>query len=195
MKYLIGIDEAGRGPLAGPVSIGVVKVPKNFDKRFLRGIKDSKKLTEKDREEWFKKAVVAQKAGKLDFQVALISEKVIDKKGIVFAISLGIKKCLGKLNLNPGETKVFLDGSLKAPKEFIDQETIIKGDEKIPIISLASVLAKVTRDKKMVGLSKKFPEFSFHLHKGYGTKLHQEAIKTHGPSKCHRLSFIKSPNT
>jgi len=192
MKYRVGIDEAGRGPLAGPVSIGVVKVKEGFDKKFLKGIRDSKKLNEKTREEWFKKVLVAQKAGELDFQVALISEKIIDKRGIVYAINLGIKKCLDKLNLKPSVTKIFLDGSLKAPKEFKYQKTIIKGDEKVGIISLASIMAKVTRDKKMVGLSKKFPEFSLDIHKGYGTKLHREAIKTYGPSKCHRKSFIKS---
>ncbi len=94
MKYIVGIDEAGRGPLAGPVSVGVVILNPKFNKKLFRGIRDSKKLTEKSREEWFKKAKLWKKEGKLNFKVALISEKIIDKQGIVPAIKIGMEKCL-----------------------------------------------------------------------------------------------------
>ena len=92
----------------------------------------------------------------------------------------------------PDDSKIFLDGGLKAPEKFSRQRTIIKGDEKKPIIALASVVAKVTRDYKMIRLSKKFPKFDFHTHKGYGTKKHMKAIKKYGPTKIHRQSFLRT---
>src|SRR3989338_2167354 len=144
MGYVVGIDEAGRGPLAGPVSVGVVKIPVNFSKNFFKSIKDSKKLTPEDRELWFALALEAKKEKLLDFAVSLVSEKVIDRKGIVYAVKLGIKRCFNKLKVK-SDSQIFLDGSLEAPKEFRHQRTIIKGDEKIPIISLASIVAKVVR--------------------------------------------------
>ena len=190
MRYIVGIDEAGRGPLAGPVAVGVVKVDSRFNKKFWRGIRDSKKLSEKVREEWFRLAKLEREAGRLDYAVSLVSEKVIDQKGIVYAINLGLKKCLTKLKLDPKQTKVFLDGSLKAPVEFAYQETIIKGDTKVPLISLASILAKVTRDRFVVRLAKKFPGYGLEVHKGYGTKEHLKRLRTLGPSPCHRQSFL-----
>lgn len=189
MQYVVGIDEAGRGPLAGPVSVGAVLVPIDFNKNFFKGIKDSKKLTLEERELWLKLALEAKKKDMLDFAVSLVSEKVIDKKGITFAIRLGVKRCLEKLNADE-DAQIFLDGSLKAPERFIHQDTIIKGDEKIPVISLASVVAKVVRDRRMIRLSKKFPEFKFHLHKGYGTAFHREALKKYGLTEIHRRTFL-----
>jgi len=118
-----------------------------------------------------------------------VSEKIIDKHGISYAIRLGIKRCLTGVGANPRD-QVFLDGSLKAPEEFKHQLTVVKGDEKISVISLASICAKVTRDRKMVKLSQKFPEFDFHIHKGYGTRKHLLALKKYGPSEIHRRSFI-----
>lgn len=191
MKYIVGIDEAGRGPLAGPVSIGVVKIKGNFKKKLLKGIKDSKKLSVEKRELWFSLAIEAQRKKELEFAVALISEKIIDKHGIAYAIRLGIKKCLIKLKVSDN-SKIFLDGGIKAPKNFLHQNTIIKGDEKIPVISLASICAKVTRDRYMIKLSKKYQQYNFHIHKGYGTLMHCQLIKKHGPSLVHRKSFLKN---
>ncbi|MDB5266428.1 MAG: rnhB [Parcubacteria group bacterium] len=194
MTCLVGIDEAGRGPLAGPVAVGAVRVGANFNKKFFKGIKDSKKLSAEDRELWYGLALEAKKGGELDFAVSLVSEKVIDKHGISFAIRLGIKRCLEKIHASKSD-QVFLDGALHAPKEFSRQLTVIRGDEKIPVISLASVCAKVTRDRYMVKLSKKYPEYGFHIHKGYGTRLHREAIQKHGPSDSHRRTFLRNLNS
>lgn len=191
MSNIFGIDEAGRGPLAGPVSVGAVRIHADFNKKFFKGIKDSKKLIESERDTWFLLAKEAKKKGELDFAVALISEKVIDTKGISAAIKLGIKRCLDKLEAGSGD-QVFLDGSLHAPQEFIHQKTIIRGDEKIPVISLASVCAKVTRDTYMKKLAKKYPEYCFEDNKGYGTKVHMAALNKFGPSVVHRTSFLKN---
>jgi ribonuclease HII len=190
MSQILGIDEAGRGPLAGPVSVGAVKISKGFNKKFFKGIKDSKQLTEDERELWFALAKEAKRKGELDFKVSLVSEKIIDKHGISYALRLGIKRCLAKLGANLDD-QVFLDGSLKAPEAFEHQLTVIKGDEKIPVISLASICAKVIRDRKMVKLSKKFPKFDFHIHKGYGTGMHLAALKKYGLTTLHRRSFLK----
>lgn len=192
MKYIVGIDEAGRGPLAGPVAVGVTKFKSNFNKKLLRGIRDSKKLSEKNREIWFNTANEMKTRGEVEFAVSLVSEKIIDKHGIVYAINLGIKRGLIKLSV-PINSKVFLDGGIKVPEKFHNQKTIIKGDEKIPVISLASICAKVTRDRYMVNLSKKYPKYNFHIHKGYGTLMHRKLIKKHGPSLVHRKSFLKNP--
>lgn len=191
MRYIVGIDEAGRGPLAGPVAVGAVRINTDFNKRFFKGIKDSKKLSEEKRELWFNLAIEAQRKKGFEFAVALISEKIIDKHGIAYAIRLGIKRCLIKLKVSDN-SKIFLDGGIKAPENFLHQTTIIKGDEKIPVISLASICAKVTRDRFMIKLSKKYPQYNFHIHKGYGTLMHRKLIKKHGPSPAHRKSFLKN---
>ncbi len=192
MTHIVGIDEAGRGPLAGPVAVGGVRVSNEFNKKFFKGIRDSKQLSEEDRELWFALAQEAKKKGQLDFAVSLVSEKVIDKHGISYAIRLGIKRVIKKLGVTGGDSKIFLDGSLKAPAEFPHQLTVIKGDEKIPVISLASICAKVVRDRRMVQLSKKYPKYDFDLHKGYGTYVHREAIRKYGLTEIHRLSFLSS---
>jgi ribonuclease HII len=198
--YIIGIDEAGRGPLAGPVVVGAVMVRKDFQKKFKKVLleiknKDSKKLSAEKREAWFQKIKKWKQENKLDFHVALISNKIIDTKGISLAIKKGIQECLTKIvhsrKINPDECLVLLDGSLKAPEEFIHQKTIIKGDEKHFQISLASICAKVTRDAYMKKAAKKYPQYSFEVHKGYGTLQHRILIKKHGVSKIHRQSFIK----
>lgn len=191
MQYVVGIDEAGRGPLAGPVAIGAVKIPLDFNKVFFKSIKDSKKLSPSERELWFSLALEARKDGLLEFAVSLVSEKIIDRRGISYAIKLGIKRCLETLDVS-GDSQIYLDGGIRAPAEFKHQITVIKGDEKIPLISMASIMAKVTRDRKMIGLSKKFPEFRFDTHKGYGTALHRQAIRKYGPTDMHRLSFLRN---
>lgn len=200
VKYLVGVDEAGRGPLAGPVSVGVVVAPLQFKTVFKKyAVKDSKKLTENKREEWYRWLnkerrldLSADKAGKINFATALISPEVIDKRGIVPAVKLGIKKCLKRLDLNPAECQVLLDGSLRAPAQFKNQQTIIKGDEREPIIALASIAAKVRRDRQMVKLAKIYPTYQFEVHKGYGTKAHYTALKKYGPSLIHRRTFLKT---
>jgi ribonuclease HII len=191
MSLIVGIDEAGRGPLAGPVAVGVVSLKKGFNKKFFKGIRDSKQLSTEDRELWFSLMTEARKRGELDFCTSLVSEKIIDKHGISYAIRLGIKRCLSSLGVSPAD-QIFLDGSLKAPAEFRHQLTVIKGDEKIPVISLASICAKVIRDRKMVQFAKKFPKFNFDIHKGYGTRGHLSAIRLYGPTPLHRLSFLKN---
>ncbi|MEX2014296.1 MAG: hypothetical protein WD896_02990, partial [Parcubacteria group bacterium] len=138
MTYVVGIDEAGRGPLAGPVAVGAVSITnpatpllRKASKNFFKSIKDSKKLSAGDRELWFALALEARKKGVLDFAVSLVSEKVIDRKGISYAIRLGIKRCLAALSV-PEDSQVYLDGGIKAPAEFTHQLTVIRGDEKIP---------------------------------------------------------------
>lgn len=192
LKFIVGIDEAGRGPLAGPVAVGAVVIPYNKKHPLLKGPKDSKQISEKLREEWFEKLKVAEKEGTLGYHVSLVSAKIIDEKGIVPAIKIAVKRCLDKLAVPPHETMVLLDGSLYAPDYFLYQKTIIRGDQTEPLISLASIAAKVTRDRKMVQLSKKYPLYDFHIHKGYGTLSHRKAIKKFGLCDVHRRSFLKN---
>lgn len=188
MKYIVGVDEAGRGPLAGPVSVGTLAVKDNFDFSIFKNLRDSKKLSEKRRDEFFKLIKKLAKEKKLAFAVSLVSEKIIDTKGISFAIKKGIQQNFKKLNIARA-SKIYLDGSLCAPAEFTDQQTVIKGDEKIPVISLASICAKVTRDEYMVRIAKKYPGYGFEIHKGYGTKQHITNIRKYKLSKIHRKSF------
>lgn len=189
-NFIIGIDEAGRGPLAGPVAVGAVKIPVDFDRSFFAGIKDSKKLSEQMREEWFLKLTKSD----IPYGVALMSASIIDRQGIQWAIRKGIQKVLKKVEADPVETLVLLDGGLTAPLEFREQQTIIKGDVSEPEISLAAIVAKVTRDRYMKRLGNKYPRYGFETHKGYGTARHRNAIALHGPSPHHRMSFIDIGN-
>lgn len=198
-KYIIGIDEVGRGPIAGPVAVGAFIFLRPSDMavaKIFEGVKDSKALTTKRREEWFDKVQELKSVGLIDFRVCFESEKIIDEKGIVFAIKRALQNSLSGLtnahspNLVPEESFVYLDGGLVAPKEFVNQETIIKGDTKIMAIALASICAKVLRDKMMVDLALKYPEYGFEDHKGYGTKKHYAAIKEHGLTAIHRRTYI-----
>jgi len=191
MKWIVGIDEAGRGPLAGPVTVGLVKIPADFDWELIPGVNDSKKISEKKREVVFEKAKELAKQGLIEYSVKSVSAKSIDEKGIVPGIKRAIEAGLAELDLDFNETFIKLDGSLKAPAEY-QQETIIKGDSKEQIIGLASIMAKVTRDKYMAQESEKYPKYNFLQHKGYGTKAHIEAIKKHGPCAIHRLSYCKN---
>ena len=204
-EYVIGVDEAGRGPLAGPVSVGVAMVPAGFNWELIPGVNDSKKLTEKKREEIFEIAKKLKKAGKLTYAVSLVSAKHIDTKGIVPSITKGMHQAINRVMKDPfnyvinnvinyAMYDVKLDGGLTAPKEFIHQETITKGDSKEKVIGLASIMAKVTRDRYMVKISTKteFVPYTFAQHKGYGTKKHREAIAENGLSIEHRTSFCKN---
>jgi ribonuclease HII len=195
MQYLVGIDEAGRGPIAGPVSVAIFYVEKKLQQKLLqffpnRKVKDSKKFSERNREIIFKKITEAQESGNAYFQVVLTSARVIDTKGISFAIKNSIEKMLKKSGLEPKNTEIRLDGSLKAPTQYKNQKTIIKGDEKEAVIALASIVAKVTRDKYMKKIAVKFPNYKFEIHKGYGTKKHYESIAKFGLSTIHRKSFL-----
>jgi ribonuclease HII len=219
-KYIIGIDEAGRGPLAGPVSVGVVLVPADFDWDLIPGVGDSKQVSERNRGIIFKRAQELQKSGQLHYKVVMVSAKIIDKKGIVFAINSAMKTALNSvmhksyeskqkpripknsyfegglasLKIRLDEVMVRLDGSLRAPDYCVHQETIIKGDSKEKVIGLASILAKVTRDRYMVmqSLKPEFAIYDFARHKGYGTKVHREAIAKNGLSPLHRVSYCRN---
>lgn len=190
MTYIVGVDEAGRGPLAGPVAVGVVKVKEGYDLlETFPGLNDSKKLSEKKREILFAKLQEEIKAGNVQAIVCLSSEKIIDEKGIAFAVRSALARGVRKLLPDPEEGKVFLDGSLKAPPEY-SQETIIGGDATVPAIMLASVAAKVTRDRLMKKLALEHPRYGFDIHKGYGTAAHMSAIREHGLCVIHRATFI-----
>lgn len=191
MKFIVGIDEAGRGPLAGPVAIGLVKIPVDFDWDLIPGVTDSKKLTEGARAEIFLRAKELRQLGKLNFTVAQIGPSVIDQKGISHALRLGIGRGISRLDVHPKQSKIRLDGSLFAPKEF-QQATIIKGDLLYPEIGLASIVAKETRDAYMRKIAKRFSAYDFHIHKGYGTKDHRAAIKKYGLSPIHRATYCKN---
>ena len=193
-KYTIGIDEVGRGPLAGPVAVGAVCIFVEHQarvKKLFPIIKDSKKLSSKKRDEWHKQIREAEKLGYLSFTVSFVSPEVIDKKGLSYAIRTALEKSLSAIKHDVNITKILLDGGLRAPVQYVNQKTIIKGDEKELAIALASIVAKVTRDARMVTLSKKFPEYGFEKHKGYGTRAHYTAIKKNGITKHHRKSFLK----
>lgn len=206
-KWIIGIDEAGRGPLVGPVTVGVFGAEQKMQKWLLKNIfqnklRDSKKLSPKKREEIYKKFLILKKENKISFTVSHISNKIIDEKGISYAIRLGIKRCLNNIFTdwsffrgrefldNHKNFKILLDGSLKAPKEFKNQKTIIKGDEKDVFIACASIVAKVSRDRLMCRLALKYPLHALEIHKGYGTAFHRQLIKKYGISAIHRQTFL-----
>jgi len=197
-RLIIGIDEVGRGPIAGPVTLGACCI---FDVhkagKIFRSVKESKQLSAEKREDWAKKMKQAQKEKIIFFAVASMSAEVIDEKGISYAIKTALKKALyttlKKASLNVADCKILLDGGLRAPKEFTHQRTIIKGDEKEMSIALASIIAKVTRDNYMCKIAKlrHLANYGFEVHKGYGTAGHYRAIRKYGVTELHRKSWIK----
>ena len=195
MKNAVGIDEVGRGPIAGPVAVGAFVIRdlkiKRLISKFSIPLRDSKKLTRAQRETWFTQIQKWQKEGLCDFYVKMISAKMIDKIGIAPSIKKALENSLYKLNPKNSDI-ILLDGGLKAPKEFKKQKTIIKGDEKEMVISLASICAKVTRDNYMYKQAKKYPQYGFENHVGYGTKMHYEMIKKYGINELHRRSFLRN---
>ncbi len=202
--YELGIDEAGRGPLAGPVAVGLVLVPPDFDWALLPGVGDSKKVSEKNRERIYKATMKLASTGQLWCRVELGGAELIDKKGIAMVIRELIDKGLSELHaqvhdshtipVNWNSIRVLLDGSLAAPAYCVRQETIIKGDAKERTIGLASILAKVTRDSYMYahGEMPAYASYQFGKHKGYGTALHRRLIAEYGLSDEHRRSYCKN---
>ncbi len=192
VKYTIGIDEVGRGPLAGPVAVGVVASALSPSKlrNLFPAVKDSKKLSARKREEWFARMRREARDKKLSYHVSFVSQGVIDRHGISYALKKAMKVSLAKLSCDPKACRVLLDGGLAAPKEYVSQTTIIKGDEKELLIALASIAAKVIRDRKMVAYGKQHPQYLFEQHKGYGTAEHMSRIKQYGISPIHRRSFL-----
>lgn len=183
-KFIAGIDEAGRGPLAGPVACCAVIMPLDSDK-IIDGVNDSKKLSPKKRDELYEK--IKQTA--LDYSVVFVSEKEIDEINILNATKKGMSKCIDSLRINPN---IILVDAVKGLDTEIECESIIKGDSLSYSIACASILAKVERDRMMEKYDKEFIHYEFSRHKGYGTKLHIELLKKYGPCKIHRRSFIKN---
>ncbi len=181
VKIIAGIDEAGRGPLAGPVSVAGVIMPLD-DKDIIEGINDSKKLTEKKREKLFDRII--EKA--VSYHIEFVDVETIDSINILNATKLGMKKCIEALN--PVPDLVLID-AVKL-EEKVKTVGIIKGDAQSYNIACASILAKVARDRLMVQLDEIYPEYNFKKHKGYGTKEHIEALKKYGKCDIHRNSFI-----
>ena len=190
-KWIVGVDEAGRGPLAGPVTVGLVKIPADFDWELVSGVRDSKKISEKKREVIYKRVLELHIQKKLSYVVKSVSAKSIDSKGIAPAIRRSIEAGIADLECDPADTYIKLDGSLHAPAVY-EQETIIKGDDKEMVIGLASIMAKVTRDHYMVEQDMIYPKYGLAQHKGYGTKAHMAAIAEHGFTPIHRQSYCKN---
>lgn len=180
-KIVCGVDEAGRGPLAGPVYAAAVILPDGLENL---GINDSKKLSEKKREELFD--VICEKA--VAYGIGTASETEIDEINILNAAFLAMKRAVEAMGIEPD--LVLVDGNRK-PQTGYEEITLVKGDSKSISIAAASILAKVSRDRYMKELAEKYPEYKFEQHKGYGTKLHYEMIEKHGILPDHRRSFLK----
>lgn len=189
-EWLIGVDEAGRGPLAGPVAVGAVAVPLGFDiRREFKGVTDSKLLSRQKREIIFIEAERRASRGDLQFVVRFTDHRYIDEFGITRAVATALHSGVREL-APPSHAFVMLDGLLRAPTRY-SQRTIIGGDLKVPLISLASILAKVTRDRTMEELSRRYPEYGFEDNKGYGTPEHRLALKRHGLCDIHRRTYCR----
>lgn len=180
-KAICGVDEAGRGPLAGPVCAAAVILPPNT---IIDGVNDSKKLTEKKREALFD--VIKETA--VSYSIAYASVEEIESINILNATMLAMKRAVEGLDVKADYAMI--DGN-KMPQLDIDGETIVKGDAKSMSIACASILAKVSRDRLLYEYAKEYPQYHFDKHKGYGTALHKEAILEYGPCPYHRMSFLK----
>lgn len=188
-RFYVGIDEVGRGPIAGPVTLGAVLVPVDIVERF-RLIKESKQLSAKQRELWVEKILLAESFG-VYARTHSVSASMIDRIGINRAIAYALKCALKKIPVGGSDCRVLLDGGLHAPKSYENQETIIHGDQKEVVIAMASVVAKVTRDRYMTSIGvRRYPKFGFSQHKGYGTRAHYDAIRQFGITPLHRKSFM-----
>ncbi len=179
-RLLCGVDEAGRGPLAGPVCAAAVILPVGLE---IPGLNDSKKLTEKKREELFD--VITAQA--LSFGIAFASVEEIEERNILNATFLAMNRAIAQLDPQP--ELALIDGNRNTGIER-PSRCVVKGDARCADIAAASVLAKVSRDRVMLDLAKQYPQYHFEQHKGYGTKLHYEALDAYGPSPVHRMSFL-----
>ena len=182
--YICGIDEAGRGPLAGPVFAAAVILPEGLEDV---GINDSKKLSEKKRDALFD--IIKERA--VAYAIACADEKEIDELNILNATFLAMKRAVEGLAVRPEIALV--DGNRK-PGTGIEEITVVKGDAKSISIAAASILAKVSRDRYLLELDRQYPQYQFARHKGYPTQLHYDMIKQYGISPVHRLSFLKNLN-
>lgn len=181
-EIISGVDEAGRGPLAGPVYAAAVILPKGH---IVEGVNDSKKLSEKKREFLFDKIIDEC----VCCSIGTASEKEIDKINILQATYLAMKRAVDGLEIVP--QLALIDGNRIPPFTETDAKAIVKGDAKSASIACASIIAKVSRDRYMLEMAKKYPEYQFEKHKGYGTKLHYEMIEKYGICEIHRKSFLK----
>lgn len=180
IKVICGVDEAGRGPLAGPVCAAAVILPEHLE---IPGLTDSKKLTDKKRRELF--PVIQEQA--IAYGIGFATEQEIDEINILQATFLAMQRALDQLTVRPD--LALIDGNRE--KDFgLPVKTVVKGDSLSANIAAASVLAKVTRDNLMVELSEKYPEYGFEIHKGYGTKAHYAALREYGASPIHRMTFL-----
>ena len=181
IQIICGVDEAGRGPLAGPVCAAAVILPRDLE---IPGLTDSKKLTDKKRRELM--PVIKEKA--IAYGIGLASEKEIDEINILQATFLAMQRALDQLQVRPD--LALIDGNRE--KDFgLPVKTVVKGDSLSANIAAASVLAKVTRDDIMVALAEEYPQYGFEIHKGYGTKAHYEALRQYDACPIHRMSFLK----
>ena len=182
-KLIAGIDEAGRGPLAGPVCVASVVMPLD-DESIIEGVNDSKKLTEKKRDKLFDE--ILSKA--IDYHIEFVDRETIDTINILNATKLGMLNCIENLKTKPD---IVLIDAVEIPTE-TKTISIIKGDSLSYSIACASILAKVSRDRLMLEIDKEYPDYGFAKHKGYGTKVHIEALKKYGKCPYHRDTFIKN---
>ena len=181
IKIICGVDEAGRGPLAGPVCAAAVILPRNAD---IPGLNDSKKLSDKRRRELY--PVIMEKA--VAYGIAFADHKEIDEINILQATFLAMERALTQLSVKPD--LALIDGNRE--KDFgIPVKTVIHGDSLSASIAAASILAKVTRDDLMLKMAEEYPQYGFEIHKGYGTKAHYQALTEFGPSPIHRMTFLK----
>ena len=178
---ICGVDEAGRGPLAGPVCAAAVILPENLE---IPGLNDSKKLTDKKRRELF--PIIKEQA--IAYGIGLASHEEIDEINILQATFLAMKRALAQLE---GKADFALIDGNRETDFGIPVQTVVKGDSRSANIAAASVLAKVTRDDIMEAMAEEYPQYGFEIHKGYGTKAHYAALTAHGPSPIHRMSFLK----
>ncbi|MBO5413749.1 MAG: ribonuclease HII [Clostridia bacterium] len=183
VNYIAGIDEAGRGPLAGPVVVGVVIMKPDS---FIEGINDSKKISETKREKLYEQ--ITEEA--LAWSVGIVTEKEIDEINILNATKKALTQALENLEIKPD--RILVDALEHIDTKGVPYTSIIKGDAKVYSISAASIVAKVTRDRIMREYDEVYPEYGFAKHKGYGTAAHIAAIKEHGPCALHRKTFIKN---
>ncbi len=191
MKWVVGIDEVGRGPLAGPVYVCAAAMPlARYRRARFEGLRDSKRMNAKERAYWHRKAGDMKKQGTLRFALSSRSAAAIDARGISACIKSCIASALRRLHIEPSKCVVLLDGSLRAPEAFVSQQTIVRGDSSEKIISLAAVIAKVERDRLMTRLHRAHPHFCWDENKGYGTKKHCSALCEAGSTVFHRKTFI-----